>query len=478
MPSAAHMTPPARKTALVVGLGLTGLSCVRYLMDQGYEVCVADTRVTPPQFDALQQEYPNVPVHTGAFDPALFRGAQLVCVSPGVSLAEPALQAAMAAGAEIVGDIELFARAVQGSPSVAGAPSGEAKTARRMPGATAAKAPVIAITGANGKSTVTSLVGAMCAAAGLDTRVGGNIGVAALSLLGPKEPDVYVLELSSFQLETTSSLNARASCVLNITPDHMDRYASVDAYAAAKARIYDGDGVMVLNADDPIVAAMRRPGRHTVCFSLNAPLGADDYGLRTHAGAVWLVRGSEPVLPAADVPLPGRHNLANVLAALALADAAGVPRAAQLSAIRTFRGLPHRTELVAERDGVRWINDSKGTNVGATVAALAGMTAPVVLIAGGDGKGADFSGLKPVCARHARAVVLIGRDAPLIEAALGGVVPIVRAGDMRDAVTQARALARPGDLVLLSPACASFDMFRNYEHRGDVFRSTVEEMLR
>ena len=468
MPNAAHMTQPARKTALVVGLGLTGLSCVRYLMDQGYEVRVADTRVTPPQFDALQQEYPNVPVHTGAFDPALFRGAQLVCVSPGVSLAEPALQAAIAAGAEIVGDIELFARAVQGSTSVAG---------DRTSGVTAAKAPVIAITGANGKSTVTSLVGSMCAAAGLDTRVGGNIGVAALSLLGPTEPDVYVLELSSFQLESTSSLNARASCVLNITPDHMDRYASVDAYAAAKARIYAGDGVMVLNADDAIVQAMRRPGRHTVHFSLNAPQGAGDYGLRTHAGAIWLARGTEPILPAADVPLPGRHNLANVLAALALADAIGVPRAAQVAAIREFRGLPHRTELVAERDGVRWINDSKGTNVGATVAALSGMTAPVVLIAGGDGKGADFSELKPACARHARAVVLIGRDAPLIEAALAGAVPIARAGDMRDAVIKARALARPGDLVLLSPACASFDMFRNYEHRGDVFRSTVKELL-
>ena len=478
MPNAAHMTHPARKTALVVGLGLTGLSCVRYLLDQGYAVRVADTRVTPPRFDALQQEYPSVPVHTGAFDPALFREAQLVCVSPGVSLAEPALQAAIAAGAEIVGDIELFARAVQRSTSVAGAPSGDAKTARGMPGATAAKAPVIAITGANGKSTVTSLVGKICEAAKLDTRVGGNIGVAALSLLAPKEPDVYVLELSSFQLETTSSLNARASCVLNITPDHMDRYPSIEAYAAAKARIYAGDGVMVLNADDPIVMRMRRPGRDTVCFGLSPLQRCDDYILREHAGESWLMRGAEPILPAREVPLPGRHNLANVLAALALTDALNVPRAAQVAAIREFRGLPHRTELVAERDGVRWINDSKGTNVGATVAALSGMTAPVVLIAGGDGKGADFSGLKSACARHARAVVLIGRDAPLIEAALAGAVPIARAGDMRDAVIKARALARPGDLVLLSPACASFDMFRNYEHRGDVFRAAVEEVLR
>lgn len=451
MPNAARMPNPSRKTALVVGLGLTGLSCVRHLVDQGYDVRVADTRSKPPQLDAVMQAYPQLPVHTGAFDPGVFRGVQLLCVSPGVSVNEPALRAAIEAGAEVVGDIELFARA--------------------------AKAPVIAITGANGKSTVTSLVGKICAAAGLDTRVGGNIGVAALSLLEPREPDVYVLELSSFQLETVSSLNARASCVLNITPDHMDRYATVDAYAAAKARIYAGDGIMVLNADDAVVMRMRRPGRDTVCFGLNPLQRCDDYGLRTHAGALWLMRGAEPVLPASDVPLPGRHNVANVLAALALTDAMNVPRAAQVSAIRAFRCLPHRTELVASRDGVRWINDSKGTNVGATVAALSGMAAPVVLIAGGDGKGADFSDLKPACARHARAVVLIGRDAPLIETALAGVVPIARAGDMRDAVTKARALARPGDMVLLSPACASFDMFRNYEHRGDVFRATVEELL-
>ncbi|MFP5349874.1 MAG: UDP-N-acetylmuramoyl-L-alanine--D-glutamate ligase [Gammaproteobacteria bacterium] len=446
------MPNPTRRTALVVGLGLTGLSCVRYLVAQGYDVRVADTRAAPPQLNAVKQAYPELPIRTGAFDPAWFRQAQLVCISPGVSMAEPAVQAAIAAGAEIVGDIELFARA--------------------------AKAPVLAITGSNGKSTVTSLVGKICEAAKLDTRVGGNIGVAALSLLAPKEPDVYVLELSSFQLETTSSLNARASCVLNITPDHMDRYPSLAAYAAAKARIYAGDGAMVLNADDPIVMRMRRPGRDTVCFGLSPLQRCDDYILREHAGESWLMCGAEPILPTREVPLPGRHNLANVLAALALTDAMQVPRAAQIAAIRAFRGLPHRTELVAERDGVRWINDSKGTNVGATVAALSGMTAPVVLIAGGDGKGADFGDLKPACARHARAVVLIGRDAPLIETALAGAVPSVYASDMRDAVIKARALARSGDLVLLSPACASFDMFRNYEHRGDVFRAAVEEVLR
>lgn len=352
------------------------------------------------------------------------------------------------------------------------------KAQERPPGATEAKAPVLAITGANGKSTVTSLVGDICRAAGLDTRVGGNIGVPALSLLGPEEPDVYVLELSSFQLETTTSLNARAATVLNLTPDHMDRYRNLDEYADAKARVFRGDGLMVLNADDARVLRMAQPNRRSARFTLGAPSSSVDYGLRDEGGRLSLVRGEERLLAASDVPLPGRHNLANVLAAIAITDALGVARDAQRRAVRAFKGLPHRTELVAEQEGVRWINDSKGTNVGATVAALNGMEAPVVLIAGGDGKGADFGELRDVCARRARAVVLIGRDAPRIEAALAGILPVRHAKDMQDAVRAARALARPGDVVLLSPACASFDMYKNYEHRGDVFRAAVAEMLR
>jgi UDP-N-acetylmuramoylalanine--D-glutamate ligase len=436
---------------LVVGLGATGLSCVRYLVARGVPVAVADSRASPPNLDTLRREFPQVPVHTGAFDAALFAGARQLVVSPGVALREPAVVGAVARGAEAIGDIELFARA--------------------------ARAPVIAVTGANGKSTVTTLAGLMCREAGFDVAVGGNLGTPALDLLRTPEPDVYVLELSSFQLETTSSLNARAAVVLNITPDHMDRYDSLDDYAEAKARVFHGDGTMVLNADDAVVMAMVRPGRRTVTFSLGAPRGAEDYGLVQHHGEEWMARGERLLMPTVTLPLPGRHNVANALAAMALVEAVSVPFDAMKRAIAAFRGLPHRTELVAEREGIRWINDSKGTNVGATVAALDGMNVPVVLIAGGDGKGQDFSALQQPVARRARAVVLIGRDAPLIERALGGVTRIAYATDMNDAVRQARALAQAGDAVLLSPACASFDMFRNYEHRGQVFAAAVQEQM-
>lgn len=446
------MTQPETKRALVLGLGVTGLSCVRHLAAHGYDVAVADTRAAPPGLATLRAEFPGVPLHVGPFTASLPAGYALLVVSPGVPLREPAIARALAAGAEVVGDIELFVRA--------------------------ADAPVLAITGSNGKSTVTALVGAMCRAGGLDVRVGGNIGVPALELLGSTEPDVYVLELSSFQLETTHSLNARAATVLNITPDHMDRYASLADYEHAKARIYGGDGVMVLNADDPRVLGMAARGRRVVRFGLSAPASPTDYGIATHNGAAWLTHGAAPIMPAADIPIAGTHNRANVLAACALADQVSVPRAAQVRAVHAFTGLPHRTEIVAARDGITWINDSKGTNVGATVAALHGMSAPTVLIAGGDGKGADFSDLAQACRTHARAVVLIGRDAPPIEAALAGTVPVRHAGDMIEAVRAARTLARSGDVVLLSPACASFDMYRNYEHRGEVFRAAVEEMLR
>lgn len=437
--------------AVVVGLGTTGLSCVRHLVGRGYEVSVIDSRATPPGLGAVRREYPALAVHTGTLALPLFGDTALLVVSPGVSLKEPSIAEAVARGTQPIGDIELFARE--------------------------ARAPVLAITGANGKSTVTALVGEICRTAGFDTRVGGNIGVPALSLLEPTEPDVYVLELSSFQLETTWSLNARAAVVLNLTPDHMDRYASLEEYAQAKERIYAGDGTMVLNADDARVTAMARAGRRVVYFGLGVPRGGDHFGLVEKSGEVFLAQGRRHVMAASEVPLPGRHNLSNVLAALALTESMGVPPEAQREAVRRFKGLPHRTELVGSRDGIRWINDSKGTNVGATVAALEGMTAPVVLIAGGDGKGQNFADLADAARRRARAVVLIGRDASLIEAALGGTVPSVRAHDLADAVRRARGLARSGDVVLLSPACASFDMFRNYEHRGEVFRAAVRELL-
>jgi UDP-N-acetylmuramoylalanine--D-glutamate ligase len=444
--------PQADRKALVVGLGLTGQSCIRHLVAGGYAVTAVDTRDRPPRLDDIRREYPHVELRVGGLDARLFEDPGLLVVSPGLSLREGPVADAIGRGIQPIGDIELFARA--------------------------AKAPVLAITGANGKSTVTALTGEMCKAGSLKTEVGGNIGVPALELLVRPAPDVYVLELSSFQLETTWSLNARAATVLNLTPDHMDRYANMREYAQAKARVFRGDGVMVLNADDAQVMHLSQPGRQHVCFSLGAPRHPGDYGLIERGAETWLARGEELLMSAAEVKLPGRHNLANVLAATALAQSLSVPLDACRSAVRAFRGLPHRTEIVAERDGIQWINDSKGTNVGATVAALNGMARPVVLIAGGDGKGQDFHELKDACRAHARAVVLIGRDAPLIEQALSGVVPIQHAVDMRAAVERARAFAHAGDAVLLSPACASFDMFRNYEHRGEVFRTTVEEVLR
>jgi len=445
------MAKTETKRALVVGLGLTGYSCVRYLAALGYATTVVDTRREPPKLEALKREFPQVAVYTGDLSPALFDDPGMLVVSPGMSVRHPEIARALDNGVPVVGDIELFARQVT--------------------------APVIAITGSNGKSTVTALTGEMCRLAGLKTAVGGNIGVPALSLLEQPVPDVYVLELSSFQLELTASLNARAATVLNITPDHLDRYRDIEEYAAAKARIFRGNGTLVLNADDPWVMRMCLSGRRMVSFNLGQPLAAQDYGLTERNGETWLARGLQLLMPTRDVPLAGRHNLANVLAAMALAEAAGIAPEATCVAVRGFKGLKHRTELVAEHLGVRWYDDSKGTNVGATVAALNGMTAPVILIAGGDGKGQDFNELKIACRKHARAVVLIGRDAPQIEAALGGVMAVRRAKDMHDAVRIAHELAHTGDVVLLSPACASFDMFRNYEHRAEVFREAVREVV-
>ncbi len=438
---------------LIVGLGKTGVSCARYLRAQGAWVAVTDSRPNPPGLEQLRRDFPEVAVFTGGFDPAAFAAADQLVVSPGVPVAEPLIQQTLARGVPVIGDVELFARA--------------------------ARAPVCAITGSNGKSTVTTLLGLMARLAGRQVRVGGNLGEPVLDLLDD-QADLYVLELSSFQLETTPGLCARAAVVLNVSPDHMDRYPDLAAYGAAKARIYDRAKVAVINRDDAQVTAMARAPERELGFTLGIP-AAGDYGILAIDGAPWLCRGTELLLPAAEVLIPGRHNLANALAALALAEACDLPIEPCRDALRTFPGLEHRSQLVADRAGVRWYDDSKGTNPGATVAALDGLVSPddagrVVLIAGGDGKGADFAPLGPAAARAARAVVLIGRDAPLIEAVLKGLeppVPLVWAADMSDAVQQAGSLAQPGDAVLLSPACASFDMFDNYEHRGRVFADAV-----
>jgi len=434
-------------TTLVVGLGKSGLSMVRTLVALGAAVTVIDSRAAPPGLAELERDFPKVSCYLGGFIPEAFAKAARLVVSPGVSVQTPWIARAAAQGIPVWGDIELFARL--------------------------SKAPVAAITGANGKSTVTTLLGLMAAKAGLRVAVGGNLGPPALDLLRTQPTAaLYVLELSSFQLETTYSLNARAATVLNISPDHMDRYASLADYAQAKRRIFRGDGCMVINADDPIVAAMAEPGRPVVRFTLNEP-AASEFGLRHRYDETWLAYGDDGWFATTELKIKGSHNLANALAALSLGQALGLERSAMLSALREFPGLPHRTQWVMDHQGVSWVDDSKGTNVGATVAAVQGLPGPLVLIAGGDGKGQDFTPLRMALKHKVRAAVLMGRDGPLIAAVLDGTVPLYKAKDMEQAVTLAADLARPGDRVLLSPACASFDMFSGYEERGAVFAAAV-----
>jgi UDP-N-acetylmuramoylalanine--D-glutamate ligase len=446
------MTAATRKPepVLIVGLGATGLSCARFFDRAGEPFEMADNRTDPPGLDAFRARWPDVRVSLGPFDSRRFARARRIVMSPGVSPHEPAIAAAAQAGVECIGDVELFSRA--------------------------ADAPVIAVTGSNGKSTVTSMVGALLEAGGWRVRVGGNLGPPALDLLAEdaEAPDFYVLELSSFQLETTFSLQAAAATVLNVSADHMDRYRSLAEYAAAKGRIYNGSRTAVVNRDDPGAARLASRVTQEIGFTAGEPVD-DDFGVIERDGGPWLARGSVRLLDATRLPLAGGHNRANALAALALVAAVGADPVAVAPALAGFEGLPHRTRLVAELDGVRWYDDSKGTNVGATTAALDGMDRPVILIAGGDAKDADFSPLRAAVERRARAVILIGRDAPLLAAALEGAAPIEHAPDLDTAVTRAAALARHGDAVLLSPACASFDMFRDYHERGDVFIAAVQK---
>ena len=447
------------KKILVLGLGDTGLSCARWLAAHGAEVSVADSRAAPPHAQELERCLPHAPLHAGPFDDALLQCADLLVVSPGVPLATPAVARALARGIEAVGDVELFARAVH-----------------FLNGGRAQPMKIIAITGSNGKSTTTAMTGELVRAAGLRGVVAGNIGLPVLDALGDAEagrqpwPDVWVLELSSFQLETTTSLNADAATVLNLSEDHLDRYADMEAYARAKARVFQGRGVQVLNRDDRRVMAMRIPGRRVISFGLVDRPAEDEYGYCERE----LCRGRDQIMPQSDLPVAGLHNVANALAALALAEAIGLAPERALGGLLHFRGLPHRVEKVGELNGIAFYDDSKGTNVGATEAALYGMGRKVVAILGGDGKGQDFSPLKAAVAANARAVVLIGRDGPAIGAAIAAAgVPLESSPTLEAAVARAYALAQPGDAVLLSPACASFDMFRNYVQRAEVFRAAV-----
>jgi UDP-N-acetylmuramoylalanine--D-glutamate ligase len=442
---------PAR--ALVVGAGLTGLSVARLLLSRGIAVAVTDTRGSPPELAALRalaaQRGRALTVRTGGLDATLLADTDLVVVSPGVATTGPFFEAARARRLPIVGDIELFARL--------------------------ATAPVAGITGTNGKSTVTTLLAGIAARAGVAVRAGGNLGPPALELLAA-DAALYVLEISSFQLETTDSLRLKTAAVLNVTPDHLDRYPDLASYAAAKARIYAHCEVAVVNLDDPWVPAMVRRAQPSLSFSLRDGARAD-YTLQALGGGAWLARRGEPLLPLAQLRIAGAHNAANALAALALAEALALPTGAALEELRCFPGLPHRTQWIAEVRGVRFVNDSKGTNVGATVAAVSGLPGPLLLILGGDGKGQDFRPLRAAFVGKVRYAALIGRDADAIAQALAGICECEHAGGLEDAVQRAAQRAVPGETVLLSPACASLDMFRNYAHRGSVFAEAVQRLV-
>ncbi len=434
---------------LIVGLGKTGLSCAQFLARKGLSVAVTDSRVNPPGLEVLSEEYPDIAVFTGGFDSEVFDVAGKIIVSPGVSLEEPQVAQAIARGAYVIGDIELFSQYVD--------------------------APVVAITGSNGKSTVTTLLGEMVKACGLVVKLGGNLGTPVLDLLdhGPV-PDFYILELSSFQLETTYSLKPIASVVLNISADHMDRYRDIRHYSDVKQRINLGGGAVVVNLDDPLASSIARKNTKAIGFSLEE-IRDEGYGLREEAGQLWLAKGSQNLIKTTDLKIRGRHNYSNALAALALAELMDLPLEKTLPCLSVFKGLPHRLQWVGSYNGVDWYNDSKATNVGAALASIDALHGKIVLIAGGEGKDADFSILKPLLQKKAKAVVLMGRDASKIAAALGDDTTIVYADNMEDAVKKSARLATEGESVLLAPACASFDMYSGFEERGLDFVNRVKE---
>ena len=465
------------KSVLVLGLGETGLSMLRWLNAQGARLRAADSRSEPPGLSRAAGYVAAKQIFCGNFNDPLFDGIELIAISPGVPLRNPAVARAIARGIDVVGDIELFAQSLrEGGTEGSGYPAAyplRVLANDHRPG-------ILAITGSNGKTTVTSMVEHLCKAAGKDVVAAGNISPAVLDVVlerGEQQPEVWVLELSSFQLETTYSLNADAATVLNVSEDHLDRYADINQYSDAKARIFAGCGVQVLNRDDARCMNMVHAGCKTITFGLSEPGSADDFGIEDAGGDIWLKQGKQRLLKAGEMQVAGLHNVANALAALALCRVIDIPMPDLIEGLRSFKGLPHRVERVAEIGGITYYDDSKGTNVGATIAALKGLGCKAVLIAGGEGKGQNFAPLNPVVSRHARAVVLIGSDAPMIAAALNGCgVKVVRAKDMSDAVHQAAGLAQSGDAVLLSPACASFDMFRNYKHRAEVFVQAVQEL--
>jgi len=441
---------------LVMGLGKTGLSCVKFLADRGIDFAVMDSREQPPGLFDVKSLYPSVDIYTGMLDVTVMKQFDVLVVSPGIALKEPALQHAAQAGTPIIGDIEILAKCTT--------------------------KPVVAITGSNGKSTVTTLLGEMAKHSKLHTVVAGNIGVPVLEHINEDESiDLYVLELSSFQLETTQSLNATVSTILNISEDHMDRYGSLSEYANAKRKIISGTGIVVINLDDIYVMSLLESesrSRTIFGFTLQEPASDNQFGVISDHGEAWLAKGNDKLLPISEIKIKGKHNVANVLAALALGTAINLPIPVMLETVQQFSGLPHRTQWVAEANGVVWFNDSKATNVGAAIAAIKGMGSNrLILILGGQGKGQNFSELGNMVAQHARLVILLGADADLIASSLDASTNVEKVNSLAEAVQVAYEHAVEDDIVLLSPACASFDMFDGYEHRGNEYMRLVKEVI-
>ena len=437
--------------ALVIGLGNTGYSVVRYLSQRGLKIKVIDSRIEPPMLNQLKEQYPEVECVFGSFDSAPEEKNLLVVLSPGIALHEPYIRKLKKLGAHIVGDVELFI---------------EENTK-----------PLIAITGSNGKSTVTTLVGEMCLAAGCVPLVAGNIGLPVLDALTDNiNYDVGVLELSSFQLETTSSIQADSATILNVSADHMDRYESMGDYTLAKARVLRGAKCVVLPRHDELLQQITHNSTHFLSFDLDEPANDNEYGVSRIANSRWLVKGSQKILRLAEVRLTGLHNIKNVLAAFALLEFLNLPLEKLIDAVKAFLGLPHRMQTVLAHQGVTWVNDSKATNVGATKTALLSLEKDIVWIAGGQGKGADFNELKDAIGKKIQVLVLMGEDADAMESALKDCLPILRVADMHSAVKKALEQVKEQSIVLLSPACASFDMYDNFEQRGDDFASQVRTL--
>jgi UDP-N-acetylmuramoylalanine--D-glutamate ligase len=441
---------------VVVGLGITGLSCVRYLAQQNQDTfAVIDTREQPPGFDQLKQQFPQVAYHMGSFQQEWLNHAKRIIVSPGIALETPELQQAKQAGAILIGDIELFAQ--NATVNVAG------------------------ITGSNGKTTVTTLLDLMMQEAKIPAYVGGNIGVPALDLLAKKDAKFFALELSSFQLERTEHLPLKIATILNLAEDHMDRYASFEDYCAAKQRIYDHAEIALMNRDDKLTAPHSSYPKKIISFGLDTPPTEADFGIIEKGNNSYLACGQELLLEVKELALLGKHNWANSLAALAIGKTLGIPMAAMIQVLKQFPGVPHRCEQVAQKNGIAWINDSKGTNVAATLTALQGMASlfsgKAILLAGGVGKNADFSPLREPVKKLAKTVIVFGQDAEQIKAALNGGIDIKHVTTLDEAIDHAAKIATSGDFVLFSPACASFDMFQDYNHRGKCFREAVIKRL-